>query len=412
MSQKAERSFVETLLEYSVPLIAGVIAALIFANVDNDAYTALIHFSPFGHEGTLAHVTSIHFLVNDVFMAFFFGMATKEIVEACLPGGALNPVRRAMSPLLGTLGGVLGPIVVYLTWVTITGDQTIANGWGIPTATDIALAWLIARVVFGATHPAVSFLLLLAVADDGIGLGIIAIFYPDPLHPVRPVFLLMVAAAALLAYGMKKKNIQSFVPYLLGPGVISWLGLYLGHLHPALALVPILPFLPHEAKDEGLFAEQRAGHPKHTDALNRFADFFHAPIGFGLFFFGLANAGVPMASVGNATWGIFLALLIGKTGGIFLVTYLGTKVGIELPAGMNLRSLFTAAVTAGLGLTVALFVAGVAFTDPGLQGAAKMGALMSALIAPLAIVVGRLLRADRFEEPRVDEGGEPHPGAI
>ena len=81
--------------------------------------------------------------------------------------------------------------------------MTVANGWGIPTATDIALAWLVARVVFGRGHSAVSFLLLLAVADDGIGLGIIAVFYPDPNHPVQTIWLLLVAAGMGVAWGMR-----------------------------------------------------------------------------------------------------------------------------------------------------------------------------------------------------------------
>src|SRR5690606_1784890 len=141
---------------------------------------------------------------NDIFMALFFGLAAKEIVEAAMPGGALNPVKKAINPLLGTIGGVLGPVGVYFLFVFLTGNQDIARGWGIPTATDIALAWLVARVVFGVGHPAVSFLLLLAVADDAIGLGIIAIFYPDPEHPVEPAYIAVVAAAMAIAYGLRR----------------------------------------------------------------------------------------------------------------------------------------------------------------------------------------------------------------
>jgi Na+:H+ antiporter, NhaA family len=151
----SESPVVKKLQEYSIPLLAGVVAALVWANVDHASYEAVIHGSFL--DGALAHAATLHFLVNDVFMALFFGIAMKEIVEACLPGGALNPLRRAVNPLLGTIGGVLGPIAVYTAWTAITGDASIRTGWGIPTATDIALAWLVARVAFGATHPAVSF---------------------------------------------------------------------------------------------------------------------------------------------------------------------------------------------------------------------------------------------------------------
>ncbi|MEQ8275807.1 MAG: Na+/H+ antiporter NhaA [Deltaproteobacteria bacterium] len=375
------------LQEFSIPLIAGVVSALVLANVAPHFYHVLTHGSPFGADSHL----NLHFVMNDLFMALFFGLAAKEITEACLPGGALNPPKKAINPLLGTIGGVLGPVGVYFAWVAFTGDATIARGWGIPTATDIALAWLVARMVFGGSHPAVSFLLLLAVADDGIGLGIIAIFYPDPAHPVQPIFLVLVAAAAAVAFGLRKKNVQSFWPYLLVPGVMSWAGLFLAHLHPALALVPVVPFMPNMGHDDGLYAEASSG-KKYVDTLNNFEHFFKMPVDFGLFGFGLANAGVQFSNVGNATVAVLLALVVGKTLGIFGFSYVGHLVGFSLPEGMNARSLLVAGLTAALGLTVALFVAGVAFTDPGLAGAAKMGALFSAAVAPAVLLLGRVLR--------------------
>lgn len=101
------------LLEFSIPLIAGVLAALAWANLAPHSYHQLVHGSPFGEGSHL----NLHFAVNDVFMALFFGIAAKEITESALPGGALNPPRKAINPLLGTLGGVLGPITsTSSTW--------------------------------------------------------------------------------------------------------------------------------------------------------------------------------------------------------------------------------------------------------------------------------------------------------
>lgn len=388
-------SFLRTILDYSLPLIFGVITALVFANVAPDAYGALLHWSPLGPDHALAHYFNLHFLVNDVFMAFFFGLAAKEIVEAAMPGGALNPIKKAINPLLGTIGGVLGPVGVYFLYVFLTGNQDIARGWGIPTATDIALAWLVARVVFGVGHPAVSFLLLLAVADDAIGLGIIAIFYPDPEHPVEPAYIAVVAAAMAIAYGLRRARVTSFWPYVLVPGVISWVGLFLAHLHPALALVAIVPFMPNGGHDAGVYVERHQEEAAGVDTLNQFEHFFKIPVDLGLFFFGLANAGVQFAAVGDATWAVLLALVVGKTVGISAMSFVGHKLGFSLPDGMGYRELVSAGVVAAMGLTVALFVAGVAFTDPTIQSAAKMGALFSAFVAPLAIVVGRVLRVRR-----------------
>ncbi|MCB0353114.1 MAG: Na+/H+ antiporter NhaA [Bdellovibrionales bacterium] len=380
---------IEILQEFSLPLIAGVLVAIAWANLGHESYHHFLHWSPFGHDSHF----NFHFLMNDLFMALFFGLAAKEISESVLPGGALNPMKKAINPLLGTLGGVIGPVCVFFIFVWISGDAAIGNGWGIPTATDIALAWLVARMVFGKEHPAVSFLLLLAVADDAIGLGIIAVFYPDPNHPVQPIYLAVVGAACGLAYALRKKEVTNFWPYLVGPGVMSWTGLYMASLHPALALVAIVPFMPSGGHDEGLFAESE-GYSDYSpkDTLNRFEHFFKLPVDIGLFGFGLANAGVEFSSMGDATLAVFMALAIGKTLGIFTFSTVGTKLGFPLPEGMDWKSLLTAGCVAGLGLTVALFVAGVAFTDPTLQGAAKMGALFSAFIAPLAMLLGKVLR--------------------
>ncbi len=385
------RRVIKLVQDFSLPLLLGVVAAVVWANASPESYSAFLHWSPFGGHSEY----SVHFAVNDVFMALFFAIATGEITEACLPGGVLNPPRNAVNPLLATVGGVLGPIGVYFLWVAITGDSSIRNGWGIPTATDIAIAWLVARLVFGNKHPAVSFLLLLAVADDGIGLGIIAVFYPDPAHPVQPIYLGIVAGAVAIAYLLRRSNIENFWPYLLGPGIASWYGLYLTGVHPALALVPIVPFMPTSGVDIGMYAEEEEAL---LDTLNRFAHAFRLPVDLGLFAFGLANAGVAVSSIGNATWAVLVALALGKTVGIFAFSFLGHRLGFPIPSGMNLRTLLLVGLTAGLGLTVALFIAGVAFTDPGVQGAAKMGALFSIGVAPVVLILGRVLKVKRITE--------------
>lgn len=396
MSHHSQNKAIQLLQEFSIPLIAGVVFAVIWANIAPHSYHDVMHWSPWDDGHGHFSKYNFHFLMNDLFMAIFFGLAAKEITESLLPGGSLNPMKKAINPLLGTLGGVLGPVGVYFTWVAMTGDSSIANGWGIPTATDIALAWLVARLIFGKGHPAVSFLLLLAVADDGIGLGIIAIFYPNPDHPVNPVWLALTAVAMAGAYGLRKKDVQSYWPYLIGPGVLSWCGLYFAHLHPALALVPVIPFLPAATHDDGIFVQDDTDH--HTDTLNRFEHEFKLPVDLGLFGFGLANAGVELSSMGNATFAVLAGLAIGKTVGIFGFSMVGVALGFPLPKGMGWRSLLTAGLVAGIGLTVALFVSGVAFTDGTLQGAAKMGALLSAFLAPIAILMGKLLRVrDEYE---------------
>jgi NhaA family Na+:H+ antiporter len=395
MSQaKGKRSTIAILQEFSIPLIAGVVLAIIWANVDPQGYEHLwgSHgWSPFGEGSHL----NLQFLSNDILMVFFFGIATKEITEACLPGGALNPLKKAINPLMATIGGVIGPIGMYFVVMKLLGDDSIARGWGVPTATDIALAWLVARLVFGAKHPAVSFLLLLAVADDAIGLGIIAIFYGDPQVPAEPVYLLLLVGGMVLAYVFRRTDVKSFWPYVLVAGALSWAGLMLAHLHPALALVPIVPFMPSHGSDEGIFAAGES--ERHHDTLNSFEHFFKTPIDFGLLLFGLANAGVQFSSMGSATWAVLIALLAGKTIGVSVMSIGAAKLGFPLPTGMGWREVVVAGMVAGLGLTVALFVAGVAFTDMAMQGAAKMGALMSAGAAVLALLMAKMLSIEKIE---------------
>lgn len=368
------------LREFSIPLLTGVVVAILWANLAPNGYDHFINAPLFGG-------LSFHFISNELFMVLFFGIAAVEITQSCLPGGDLNPISRAINPLLGTLGGVVGPIVVYLGLNSLIGTPTLHNGWGIPTATDIALAWLAARMVFGASHPAVSYLLLLAVADDAIGLAIIAIFYPNPNMPVAPLWLLLTVLGMATAYGFRRLQLRSYWPYLVVGGSLSWTGLHHAHLHPALALVFIIPFLPHARKEhKHLFEEDSSDHT----TLSRFEHEWKVFVDFGLFMFSLANAGVQFSSVGTVTWLVLTALIVGKTLGIFSFGWLATRLGFGLPHGMRRRDLLTAGVIAGTGFTVALFVAGEAFTDPIIQGAAKMGAMFSLGAALLGFALGKL----------------------
>ena len=395
---------INILQEFSLPLIAGVILALVVANANPVLYEELIKFPVYGPQDG-AHPINALFLINDVFMVFFFGIAAKEITESCLPGGDLNPPSKAINPLLGTIGGVLGPVAVYFLMAQLlyTGAELTAvrNGWGIPTATDIALAWLVARLIFGNRHPAVNFLLLLAVADDAIGLIIIAVFYGNPDLPAAPIYLLYYTVPGMvIAYVLRRKNVQAWLPYILFGGTLSWFGFISAHLHPALALVPIVPFLPGPTRDTGLFEaedetdqEHAAGHHHHDHSpLHNFEHNLKLPVDLGLFFFAFANAGVQFASVNAVTWIILASLIVGKVIGISFFSGLGAKVGFPLPEGMGMKHLVVAATVAGLGLTVALFVAGQAFPDSSpYNGPAKMGAVLSAFAALVAIVLAKVL---------------------
>ena len=221
------------------------------------------------------------------------------------------------------------------------------------------------------------------------------------MHPVEPIYLLVTAGGMGVAYILRQLNVQSWPTYIFTAGTISWVGLLLAHLHPALALVFIVPFMPAPSRDTGMFVDSEAhdshGHAEHSP-LHAFEHDLKLLVDFGLFFFGFMNAGVEMASVNEVTWIVLAALVVGKTIGITLFSGIGILIGFPLPKGMKMKELVLAGLVAGLGLTVALFVAGEAFPADGpYQGPAKMGAVLSGLVAVLAIALGRIMRIKKVK---------------
>jgi NhaA family Na+:H+ antiporter len=200
---------------------------------------------------------------------------------------------------------------------------------------------------------------------------------------------LLTLAGILIAYALRAQRISSYWPYIIMGGLLSWAGLFKAHLHPALALVFIIPFLPHATfEKKNLFEENIDDRA----TIARFEHEWKIVVDFGLFLFGLANAGVGFSQVGTATWLVLLSLLAGKTAGIFALGSIAVLFGFPLPHGMQMKELLVVGIIAGFGFTVALFVAGVAFIDPVHQGAAKMGAMLSCVAALIAVIVAKMLK--------------------
>ena len=359
-------------LDNSGLLITGTVLALVWANVDSESYARVAH--------------GLRFAVNDIGMAFFFALAAKEVVEATAPGGALHSPRRSAVPLVAAVGGMIGPAFIYLGLVMTLNRPDLIRGWAIPCATDIAFSYLVARLIFGPKHPGIPFLLLLAIADDALGLLILAAFYPTgAFHPAQFVGILGVAMA--LAWSFRRLRVLNFWPYV-GVGMLSWVAFHRGGLHPALALVPIVPFLPHAARDPGLFVEASSEH----DTLTEFEHWWKMPVQVILLFFGLVTAGVTFGSVGVGTWIVLAAILFGKPLGIVAATALSVTAGLHRPDGVTWRDLTVLGIIAGIGFTVALFFATAAFPEGKLLDQAKMGALFSFSAACLALLVARVWR--------------------
>jgi NhaA family Na+:H+ antiporter len=365
---------VRFVFDNSILLVAGTAVAVAWANLNSAGYDHATH--------------ALHFWVNDVGMVFFFALAAKEVFEATLPGGPLASLRQAASPLAAAVGGMLAPALIFVALATQVGPASLARGWAIPCATDIAFSAMVARMIFSSSHPAIPFLLLLAIADDALGLIILAVFYPSGSLSFIALGALM-SAAVLLAWWLRRRRTASFWPYVLGPGALSWAALYWGGFHPALALVPIVPFMPHSARDLGLFAPEEEAQP-HT--LNHFEHWWAHPVQFVLLLFGLTHAGVPFAQIGNGTYYVVAALLLGKPLGIVLFSYGARLAGARLPDGLVLSDVVVVGIVAAIGFTVALFFATAAFPAGSLLAETKMGALLSFAAAPLALLASRLLK--------------------
>jgi NhaA family Na+:H+ antiporter len=361
-------------LANSLLLIVGTAVAIVWANVDVASYDTVAH--------------PLHFAVNDIGMVFFFALAAKEVFEATLPGGALASLRRAISPLAAAVGGMAAPALIYVGLASTLGPAALVRGWAIPCATDIAFSAMVARVIFPAAHPAIPFLLLLAIADDALGLIVLAVFYPSGQLSLAAPLALM-AAALFLAVWLRRRRTRSFWPYVLGPGALSWAALYFGGLHPALALVPVVPFMPHSRRDLGLF---NSGEAHRLDTLSRFEHWWAVPVQFVLMLFGFANAGVPFEQVGPGTYYVLAGLLFGKPIGILLFSTLARFAGASLPTGLRMGELLVVGVVASIGFTVSLFFATAAFPAGAALAETKMGALLSFVAAPLAFVLSRVAR--------------------
>lgn len=362
------KKFLLFMEEWSLPLVLGIVIALLWANIDYNSYSAFLHFSFFSE-------IDVHFVINEVFLVLFFGLISIEIVHEFSPQGNLHPLGQAVTNILAALGGVILPIVLFFALNFFVGSESYSSGWAIGTATDVAVALLFAKIVFPKKHPALVFLLFLAVVDDFIGLGIIALFYPNPDKVIQPIFLLFVGIAMLASLGLRRWKISFCWPYVF-PILLSWWGMFATGLHPALAMVWVVPFM----KDGS----------SHSLPLHKFENFLKPVVSWGLFFFGLTNAGVVLANISVLSLIIFLSLCLGKTLGIYGFTKLAYSFRLTKGKKLCDRDLLLLGLVASVGLTVSLFIADIAYDDEVLKDAAKMGALLSLFCGGVAVFLSRL----------------------
>jgi NhaA family Na+:H+ antiporter len=354
--------------------------------------------------------TDLHFWIQDGLMTLFFLLVGLEIKRE-LTVGELRRPRAAALPAIAAIGGMIVPAVLYLA---VAGEGASQRGWGIPIATDIALA--LGALALAARHAPASLkplLLTLAIVDDIGAIAVIAIFYSEGGHASALVGVLGAVGAVLV---LQRLHVRAAWVYVL-LGAFLWFECYEAGIHPTIAgvvmglLTPVQPFQRPAAvsREAKRIADETADDPEPIDAdapawleladlsreaVSPLARTEHALLPWSSFLivplFALSSAGVRLsASSISAAFssavavGVFLGLVLGKPIGVVSASLLArwTKVG-ETPAGVGTRAIVGLGATAGIGFTVGLFIAELAFPgDPALLAEAKIGILFASVIA-------------------------------
>ncbi|MEO8467049.1 MAG: Na+/H+ antiporter NhaA [Gammaproteobacteria bacterium] len=345
-------------------LVLATICALAWAN------------SPWsGSYQALWHSPSVHFLVNDMLMTLFFLIVGLEIRRE-VSEGALSSLSAAALPLAGALGGVVAPAAIYLL---VNTDPAAREGWAIPTATDIAFAVGVLALLGKRVDPALrAFLLALAIADDVAAILIIAFFYSGGIS-VLGLGLAAIGLAGLLL--LRRFRVRHVTAYLAA-GLVLWLGLLTASVHPVLAGVLVGMFMP-------------------DPPANTLEHRIHPWVAYGAMpLFALANAGISLTGLdvqSDASLllvaGIVLGLVVGKPAGIVAATAIAVRLGwCRLPTGVTWSGIFLIGLFAGIGFTMSIFIATLAFPEPAMLAAAKFGVLAGSVVAAvLALAVGRAI---------------------
>jgi Na+:H+ antiporter, NhaA family len=352
----------------------GALIALIWANTAAESYFQFSY--------------RLSFFVNEIAMALVFALLAQEVFEATMPGGALHSWRKWTLPLVAAAGGVAGAVWVYLLFIQSQYEPGLLTAWPIACAIDAVLTFYLMKAIMP-RGGALPFALLLAIVTDMFGLLVVAPQYV--VLETRVGGSVLAIGALLAAWFMRSRGIRTFWPYLLICGTAMWVAFYWEGIHPAFALVPLVPFMPHEARSVEVFRD-----PRDDDAIHHTEHEWHLVAQPVVFLFALVNAGVILRNYDTGTWGMLLAALVGRPVGILVAVGVAITAGLHLPRHVHWRELVVIALATSSGFSIALFFAtGTIATGPALA-AAKIGVIGSAVGALLAVVAARALKVGRF----------------
>ncbi|HVL32408.1 MAG TPA: Na+/H+ antiporter NhaA [Actinomycetota bacterium] len=427
------KSFLDTEASGGILLLVAAVAALLWVNSPwGDSYEELWHTTLTVRLGDLVISEDLRHWINDALMAIFFFVVGLEIKRELVSGELRDP-RAAALPAFAALGGMIGPALIY---AAINAGGPGSDGWGIPMATDIAFAVGVLALV-GRRAPASLklFLLSLAIVDDIGAILVIALFYTDSVS----FYALGVAAALLLLIvGLQRAYVRAMPVYaVVAAGV--WLAVFESGVHATIAgvvlglMTPASPFQPPQAvstharriadetSDDPAEAAEDVHHWLSLSSLSREAvaplgrleHLLHPWTSFVIVpLFALANAGVDLrgGGIGDAVanpvaLGIIVGLVAGKIIGISSFAWLSTKIGLtRLPSGVRWSHIIAVSSVAGIGFTVSLFIAALAFSDADTLEAAKVGILLASVLAGILGAV-LMLRASRRASEKAPNNG-------
>lgn len=354
----------------------GVAIALIWANTEPEGYFRFAH--------------RLMFPVNEIAMALVLALIAQELYEALMPGGALHTWRHRGLPVVAAIGGLLGSILTFLLYVNLAHEQMLVPAWPVVAAVDVAAGYYMLRLIYPRRSGPVSFLLLLAVTTDIVVMAVVSAQTPE--FSVHPMGLGLLLAAFVSAALLRRRRVKVFWPYWILSGTVSWLALYWMGIHPALALVPIVPLLPHDRRPDDVFADRPDDHPVHHAEHE-----WNGVAQIALFLFGLVNGGVILRHLDTGSWAVLVAAVVGRPLGVIGAVALALAAGLHLPRRMSWSDLTIIALATTSGFTFALFLVAVRLPIGAVAGQVTLGALLTAVGALVTLWMAWMLCVGRFK---------------
>ena len=356
-------------------LLISAIIALIISNstYSNIYFDSLNEYLFIGINNFGLKLSVLHW-INDALMAIFFFFVTLEIKREFIQG-ELSTIKQAILPIVGAVGGMLVPALIYI-YINYETPETL-NGWAIPSATDIAFSIGILSLLGSRVPISLKvFLTALAIIDDLGAIIIIAFFYTGDLNIY---YLALIIGTFVVLVILNRFGVKKFLPYLI-VGMFLWFFTYESGIHATIAGVLLACSIPHRKKDHDFSLLTKIEH-----SISPYVAFGIMPL------FAFANAGVSLNGLTFASLlapvplGILLGLFIGKQFGVFIFSYISIKAGFaQMPNNANWVAFYGVGVLTGIGFTMSLFVGNLAFAESNqyIDGV-KIGVLSGSLLSTI-----------------------------